>query len=742
MTVDETMPQRAPSMASARRSRRSSRRSRAAATVMAGLLAPLSGLGIGVGSTVMVPGGVALAETVDGQFDATGVIPAGGTLELQVTGRGGVPPSGVGAVTLNIAATNVTASTFLTVWPTGAARPTAASMNVAVGQTLSNMVIAKVGANGSVSIFNYAGSVDVIVDVMGWSPAGGQYTAMSPERLADTRPGFSTIDGQQSGGGPLLGGGVLDVQVTGRGTVPAAGVGAVALNVAATNVTASTYLTVWPSGDVRPTAASMNVAAGQTLSNMVIAKIGANGRVSIYGFAGSADVVVDVMGWFPNGGQYTGLTPARLGDTRVGQPTIDGRSVGGGALGAGATLQVPVVGRGALPSSGVGAVVLNVAITNPSAATFLTVWPTGEVRPTAANMNAVAGQTLSNLVIAKVGSDGTVSIYNLAGAADVVVDVMGWFPAGGHYTGLTPARLADTRSRAVAGPSGPPCSMPGDMTGSLRVQANPAAAAAIAAYPWASATVDGVVQLTRQVFELMGPLGAAIGDPAEKWARSIATKPFPGIDPLTPGGFVTTLLVVFHESVHMLQGSRCLLTGATSGFQIGSTWWGIGPPQSAIDTDVRTRLAALVPTSDSSCRAAAYDVADLYLSPAQATMSAQGFRSQLWEINAYALDGEMANALIAAGIRVPRNTAVRSAKLHQLARYLQAMKTTPGLWDTLRTVGADDIVAAHWNLAVATWRPDGQRGPRDCWTIAFGPDSAVIAEFTGGAAGLTAPPMP
>jgi hypothetical protein len=60
-------------------------------------------------------------------------------------------------------------------------------------------------------------------------------------------------------------------------------------------------------------------------------------------------------------------------------------------------------------------------------------------------LNLVAGQTIPNMVIAKVGADGQVSIFNLAGNVDVVVDILGWFPTGGSYTGLSPARLLDTR---------------------------------------------------------------------------------------------------------------------------------------------------------------------------------------------------------------------------------------------------------------------------------------------------------
>ena len=57
---------------------------------------------------------------------------------------------------------------------------------------------------------------------------------------------------------------------------------------------------------------------------------------------------------------YTSLQPARLLDTRTGSPTIDNAFAGGGALGQGGVVNLTVVGRGNVPATGVGAVVLNV----------------------------------------------------------------------------------------------------------------------------------------------------------------------------------------------------------------------------------------------------------------------------------------------------------------------------------------------------------------------------------------------
>src|SRR5439155_1059900 len=127
------------------------------------------------------------------------------------------------------------------------------------------------------------------------------------------------------------------------------------------------------------------------------------------------------------------LTPTRILDTRPGlPPTDDGFN---DPVNAGQTIDVPVTGKGGVPSTGVGAVVLNVTVTQPTDPGHLTVFPTGETRPLASNLNFVPGEDVPNLVIAKVGAGGKVSIYSgqRAGTTHVVADVAGWFPVGSDY---------------------------------------------------------------------------------------------------------------------------------------------------------------------------------------------------------------------------------------------------------------------------------------------------------------------
>jgi len=70
-------------------------------------------------------------------------------------------------VTLNITATNPTTTSFLTVYPAGTARPRTSNLSFTKGQTISNMLIVAVGTDGKITLYNNAGTVDIIADLTG-----------------------------------------------------------------------------------------------------------------------------------------------------------------------------------------------------------------------------------------------------------------------------------------------------------------------------------------------------------------------------------------------------------------------------------------------------------------------------------------------------------------------------------------------------------------------------------------------
>ena len=370
---------------------------------------------------------VRVLDTRTGIGGGPGKVGPGGTLSLQVTGRGGVPATGVTAVALNVTVTEPTAGSFLTAWPAGDSRPVASNLNYEAGTTKPNMVVVKVGAGGKVNLFNNLGSAHIIADVAGWygpylPTPGAAFTPLPPSRLLDTRTGNGAPAQRVPAGGTVL------LQVAGRGAVPSTGVSAVVLNVTVTEPDAVSFLAAYPTGQARPVVSNLNYRAGDTVANVVVVKVGADGRVALYNNAGSAHVIADVAGWYgPDGttpiGTYTALPPSRILDTRTGNGAPLAR------IGAGGMLSLQVTGRGGIPAGAVGAVVLNVTVTEPTGVSFLTAWPGGTPRPLASNLNYVPGQTVPNLVIVQVGAGGTVDLFNNSGSAHLIADVAGWYGA-------------------------------------------------------------------------------------------------------------------------------------------------------------------------------------------------------------------------------------------------------------------------------------------------------------------------
>jgi len=384
------------------------------------LLAPL--LGVAHASAAAAAGGFTsltparLLDTRIGVGAAKAKVGPDTSLTLRVAGVGGVPASGVVAVTMNLTATDVTQSTSVTAYPAGTTRPTASNVNVAAGQTAANAVVAEVGAGGSVALYNHAGSVDLIADVSGYWTTGSDFTPLPPSRLLDTRLGVGAPVAKVGNDASLA------LTVAGRGGVPPSGVDAVVLNVTATDVTSSSYVTVYPAGASRPTASNLNMGPGQTVPNLVVVQLGAGGAVDLYNRAGTVDLIADVAGYWASGGSFTSLLPVRLADTRVGLGSIQA------AVGPRGEVDVQVAGRAGVPSTGVGAVILNVTAVAPTTSGYVSAFPASTTPPTASILNLVAGQTRANLVFARLGAGGRVRLYNSSGKVALAVDISGWFP--------------------------------------------------------------------------------------------------------------------------------------------------------------------------------------------------------------------------------------------------------------------------------------------------------------------------
>jgi hypothetical protein len=382
-------------------------------------------IGVGPARLLETRTGVGLG-TVDGVQAGVGRRGEGSVSGVQVTGRAGIPGA-VAAVSLNITAIDPLRAGFVTAYPCGTAQPNAAQLNHPRGGTVSTAVIVEPGADGRVCVFTMS-DTDLVVDVNGYVPLGAAFEADVPARLLETRvgEGLSTIDGRDNGIGPRVGGSITELQVTGRAGVPNA-VNAVVLSVTVTDARAPGFVTVFPCGGPIPTSANLNYSSGATVTNAVVAGVDATGKVCLYTMA-TVDMVVDLGGHLPLPAPVSTAPPSRVLDSRVGPglSTIDGLQFAIGARAADTVTTLPIGGRGGIPR-GVGAVVLDVTVTDPVRAGFVTVYPCSAGRPNAAHVNFSARQTVSNMVVADVAADGAVCIYTMAGT-HLVVDVLSYLP--------------------------------------------------------------------------------------------------------------------------------------------------------------------------------------------------------------------------------------------------------------------------------------------------------------------------
>jgi hypothetical protein len=300
--------------------------------------------------------------------------------------------------------------------------------------------------------------------------AGGEYHALPPERVHDTRRGLNDV---QVPGikvlAPLSSSGTYEVQILGFGGLPgperSADVLAVAMNVTVVSPTKAGYLTIFGTGENEGTSSLVNFAAGQTVPNSGVIRPGADGKVSIrlvsYGGAGTAHVLIDVFGWFSSdtnatrGARMIPVSPGRIFDSRIApwgpDPVTAGEVVDVQVRGA-------LDGRVPATSSVVGALV-NVTISNDragSAPTFVSVLPERPAAgstPATSNLNVVTGDVKANLVMVPVGADGRIRLYNFAGTTELIVDVVAYLERdrdvatrAGRVVPLTaPFRVFDTR---------------------------------------------------------------------------------------------------------------------------------------------------------------------------------------------------------------------------------------------------------------------------------------------------------
>jgi hypothetical protein len=86
---------------------------------------------------------------------------------VNVSSLAGVP-STARAVVVNLIGVSPSAPTFLTVFPSSLPSPLVSDLDEVSGDVRANMAVATLSSTGTMTIFNDTGSIDVVVDVLGW----------------------------------------------------------------------------------------------------------------------------------------------------------------------------------------------------------------------------------------------------------------------------------------------------------------------------------------------------------------------------------------------------------------------------------------------------------------------------------------------------------------------------------------------------------------------------------------------
>jgi uncharacterized repeat protein (TIGR03803 family) len=353
--------------------------------------------------------------------------------------------------------------------------------SVPLGSSLTAVCITStlaVGTDAIVATYsgdsNYAGSSGMLSQIVNPLPVGVQFVPVTPCRLYDTRP-------SHGGSGPIQGGTTMPFnlpQLAQAGPCAMTGLdlssaAAYSLNITVIPRGTLGYLTLWPTGEGRPTVSTLNSVDGRVKANAAITPAGTGGAVNVY-VTNTTDVVIDIDGYFaPTGTQtlaFYPLPPCRVADTRHDTyPML----LGPPALIANEQRSFPVLDSSCIPP-GINpqAYSFNFTVVPTNPVGYLSVWPTGQSQPVVSTLNDQTGTIVANAAIVPAGTGGAISVFSTDNT-QLLIDINGYFAAQGagglSLYALTPCRTLDTRRTGsgqpfsgklavdiVDGPCGPP----------------------------------------------------------------------------------------------------------------------------------------------------------------------------------------------------------------------------------------------------------------------------------------------
>ncbi len=178
---------------------------------------------------------------------------------------------------------------YLTIWPQGEPKPTVSTLNNLTATLVANAAIVPAGTGGGVAVYPDE-TTDVVLDINGYFAAPGGQGALS---LYPTSP-CRILDTRQNNGQPFTG--EKTVNVASSVCITSSSAQGYVFNATVIPSPTLSYLTLWPDGEQRPVASTLNAADGAITSNMAIVPTN-NGSIDAYA-AGTTQLILDLSGFF------------------------------------------------------------------------------------------------------------------------------------------------------------------------------------------------------------------------------------------------------------------------------------------------------------------------------------------------------------------------------------------------------------------------------------------------------------
>jgi hypothetical protein len=322
------------------------------------------------------------------------------------------------AYSLNVGVIPTRTLSFLSIWPAGQSGPVASLLNSLDGRVKANAAIVPAGATGAVSIFATDTS-HVFVDINGYfvpasDPSALAFYPITPCRISDTRDvagplGGPSLVGQQSRTFPILSATGCAIPTSAR---------AYSLNFTVVPSGPLSFLSTWPTGQLKPVVSTLNIPTGTITANAAVVPAGNGGSIDVY-VTDNTHLVIDINGYFappgPGGLSLYTVSPCRIFDSRspLSAPPIIGVvdvNITNGSCG------IPSVAK---------AFVMNATVIPTWILAYLSLWPQGQAQPLVSTLNAGDGALTSNMALVPT-TNGSIRLY-ATHSTHVVLDLSGFF---------------------------------------------------------------------------------------------------------------------------------------------------------------------------------------------------------------------------------------------------------------------------------------------------------------------------